>query len=30
MKHAYALKMLIVLLTPIVLVSACTHWLMGA
>ena len=29
-KHTYALKMLVVLLTPVVLVSTCTHWLMGA
>lgn len=28
-KHIYALKMLAVILAPIVLASACTHWLMG-
>ena len=30
MKFTYALKMAAVLLTPVVLVSTCTHWLMGA
>ena len=29
MKFTYALKMLAVLMTPVVLVSTCTHWLMG-
>ena len=29
-KHAYALKIAAVILAPVVLVSTCTHWLMGA